>query len=234
MVARNNSVFIHACFLVARPGCDDGCLGVLAPLRQSRPLELRQPAKSTGGAVAAHLKRRLQLPAHARPLGLPKNQAVVGIVKLHATHACRFATGHTGDGGADGRRDAAGTAARSAVHGGNILAKITMKYIAGKAANTLARSRFNHIFADFRPAGERPMVGAGSVRRWRCHRPHCRQNFLALVDVGGFDQFGGPIRPLASVAGLLPGRSRSAPPWRHWPLLAECDWSRQTRSGLKA
>ena len=86
----------------------------------TRPRQLfqsHQPSASVHTAVIdrpAHLNRRLQLPAHSRPFGLPKNHAAQLFVQLHARHARWFAIGHAGDGRGDGGGGAASGAAEAA------------------------------------------------------------------------------------------------------------------------
>jgi hypothetical protein len=74
----------------------------------------REPGQRFPGAGTAHFLRWHELAAHGRTPGLAKDTATVGGVELQATHASRFAAGHAGNGGADGRGDAAGTTAKAA------------------------------------------------------------------------------------------------------------------------
>ena len=68
--------------------------------------------------VAAHLARRRQAAADARPFGVPENAAAVVLVQLHAAHAGRLAVRHAGNRGRDRRGDAARAAAGAAGNGG--------------------------------------------------------------------------------------------------------------------
>ena len=85
-----------------------------------RPRQLLQPHQPSPGVhpaifySPAHLHRSLQLPAHRRPFGLPKNFAAQLFVKLHAGHTRCFAVGHAGDGRGDGGCGAASGAAGAA------------------------------------------------------------------------------------------------------------------------
>lgn len=65
---------------------------------------------------AAHLYRRRKPTANSGPAGLTKNPAALLVIKLDAAHAGRLAMGHARNRRADGRRDAAGAAARSTVN----------------------------------------------------------------------------------------------------------------------
>ena len=77
--------------------------------------------------------------AHCWAFWLVENAALVGIVKLYAAYAGGLALRHAGDGRTDGRRNAAGTAAGSAIHEGLWLA---IKTIAGRARIAKARRSF--------------------------------------------------------------------------------------------
>lgn len=73
-----------------------------------RPRQFLQPHQPSPGVhpaighIPTHLHRRLQLPTHRGPFGLPKNFAAHLFVKLHAGHARWFALGHGGDERGDG------------------------------------------------------------------------------------------------------------------------------------
>ena len=61
-----------------------------------------QPGQVGEGVLvgcAAHLERGAQVVAHARPLGLAEDPAVVVAGELHAAHTGWFAVRHAGDGG---------------------------------------------------------------------------------------------------------------------------------------
>ena len=82
--------------------------------RPRQRLQPHQPSPGVHPAIfysPAHLHRSLQLPAHRRPFGLPKNFAAQLFVKLHAGHTRCFAVGHAGDGRGDGGCGAASGAA---------------------------------------------------------------------------------------------------------------------------
>ena len=76
-----------------------------------------QVVQGLGAVGPAHLGLGPQRSAHRRPLRPAEQPAAQGFVQVGAGHAGGLAVRQTGHGAADAGRDAAGRAARAAVHG---------------------------------------------------------------------------------------------------------------------
>ncbi len=81
----------------------------------SSPLQIVKPSQGIRRRIAAHLRLWAQVDADGGPIRLAEDQAVVVVAELDAAHARGFTVWHAGDGGRDGRGDAARPAANATV-----------------------------------------------------------------------------------------------------------------------